>query len=90
MNERTAFLLKLKEKAAQGKDHQFWADYIDENPEESGPKWILGIINAYEWDVIYPQLVASDPDLANEPFKTWFENLYKDLTTPDEGASSHA
>lgn len=87
MKERMRFLKQLKEKAAAHKDVEFWADYIDENGEEAGPAWILGVVRMYSWDVLFNGLCQLDKDLENEPYKSWFEKLYQALSAAPGGES---
>lgn len=82
VDERKRFLLQLKEKAKAGKDVAFWADYIEENPDEPGPAVVLGFVRMYSWEEVFAALCHADPDIANEPCKAWFEQLYVLLKEP--------
>lgn len=84
MDERLRFLKLLKTKAKAGKDVNDWADYIDANTDEPGPAWILGIIQQFPFEAVWGGLVQADRELGEEPYKTWFKNLYDELMKPGE------
>lgn len=75
--ERMKLLQLLKDKAKAGKDPGFWAEYIVENDDtDASCKWILDLVEQFPWETLHSGLLKVDGDLANEPYKTWFEKLY--------------
>ena len=83
------FVQMLKEKAKQGKDPEFWADYIEENPEEPGPKAVLfAIDNGATFEQIISELAKLDPEVNTEPVNGFFKKIYDALKQQGEAASA--
>lgn len=88
MQERLAFLKKLKDKAKAGADVEFWADYIEANQDEAACQWILAVVTAHPLEMVMLGLQRADEELKTEPYVSWFTKLYEALTTPEEIASA--
>lgn len=80
------FILTLKEKAKSGKSVVFWADYIAENETDPGPAAILAALDSgATCDAIIVDLVTFDPELGQEPCRSWLQKLYEELKSGEPG-----
>lgn len=82
LEERKSFIELLKKKALKNAPIDEWADYIEDNVEDEGPHFVLGITQQYPWPQVAAGLVSLDNELAAEPYLTWFKNLYDALRIP--------
>ncbi len=80
------FVLMLKEKARQGKDPAFWADYIEENATDPGPAAILSVLPVATFEQIIEGLALrmNDPELRADPYLSWFRELHQMLLAGPE------
>lgn len=88
LEERLKFLEQLKKKAALGKDAAEWADYIEDNQDEAVCVWLLQMVRQHPWETIAAALTQTDPQLGQEPYLSWFSQLYDLLTGEDAGGGN--
>jgi hypothetical protein len=84
------FIRKLKTKARLGKFPEFWADYIELNVEDAGPRELLALVRQHDFEVLYGQLVGADTEMDNPAIRAWFRQLYDFLRNPADTRNDDA
>lgn len=79
LDERIVLLQKLKKKAELSQDVHFWADYLDTNTDEPACMIFANACKQYPWEALLQTLVKHDPQLGQEPYLSWFHDLYNEV-----------